>query len=583
MGRTKGNGRKERNGTIAQRDANKSTVASAHAGEHTHQEDGVAVHAAGHSRVRSILVSIERARKFAVNLAVTLLAIFGTVAVVQATWHQSVLLDPIRVPKELSDLGYTDEVVSRHIRDHITEVGRLARTSKTGGVLAVLWTDPDGTHTAATRSFQGTLESKLPEFEMSFSGVSLGTLVSLVRNVIGISDTKIGGDVTVDPTTAGGSSGDARKNHKYRLTLRVNDRPLDVTDGQVSDSLDKLFRHGAVRIVEHIDPYIAAAYLFQNGDPEAATRQIAICLITCTAEYGPWLLNLRGSIARSQKYSQAALNDYSAAIDKDKNFSLAYYNRALVHLDDGNFIKGFEDAKLGLEREINYQRRAIGLNNAGRALFHQRRLTEALEYFEQSSAADQKYALAYYNQGLTLRDLRKLEEARAKFEMTIAFDQKNAEAFNQLGLLLLADEQWEPAGKRFRSAADLRPSVAPYLYNIGRALRGHGQHDSAIAAFEKATTLDPKHAWSYAHWGAVLAHQSRNADGGGADSKDALLKLTKALEIQPKNSFVLKEVGAAYEILGMYQEALKLYQTPEVNAPELRQAATRLQQTLAKQ
>ena len=101
------------------------------------------------------------------------------------------------------------------------------------------------------------------------------------------------------------------------------------------------------------------------------------------------------------------------------------------------------------------RRRAIGFNNAGRALYFKGDKKGALDYFERSIAADKSFGAPYHYRGVTLRDLNRRDDAREMFEMAIALDQQNVEAVNQgLGLLLLADEKWEPARRRALCVGD---------------------------------------------------------------------------------------------------------------------------------
>jgi len=88
-----------------------------------------------------------------------------------------------------------------------------------------------------------------------------------------------------------------------------------------------------------------------------------------------------------------------------------------------------------------------------------------------------------------------------------------------------------------------------------------GKFHQALAAFEKAVAIDPKHGWSYAQWGATLAEADRR-DGGKVTEETTRLveeKLKKAAEILPHNAVVLKTVGQAYEFLDRPAQAIEFY------------------------
>jgi tetratricopeptide (TPR) repeat protein len=51
----------------------------------------------------------------------------------------------------------------------------------------------------------------------------------------------------------------------------------------------------------------------------------------------------------------------------------------------------------------------------------------------------------------------------------------------------------------------------------GLAYRGDGKLEQAIASFEKALAIYPRHAWSYAQWGATLADIDHRDKGAVAE------------------------------------------------------------------
>ncbi len=86
--------------------------------------------------------------------------------------------------------------------------------------------------------------------------------------------------------------------------------------------------------------------------------------------------------------------------------------------------------------------------------------------------------------------------------------------------------------------------------------------DQAVGAFEKAIALDPLDALSYVHCGGTLAETARQKKGKlAADlTREAVNKLTKAREIAPRDSEVLREAGKAYEILTLSKRSIEAYQ-----------------------
>jgi hypothetical protein len=85
----------------------------------------------------------------------------------------------------------------------------------------------------------------------------------------------------------------------------------------------------------------------------------------------------------------------------------------------------------------------------------------------------------------------------------------------------------------------------------GLAYRGDGKLEQAIASFEKALAIYPRHAWSYAQWGATLADIDHRDKGAVAEDTVRIVaqKLDRALELRPDDPnllSLLRTFGQAY-------------------------------------
>jgi tetratricopeptide (TPR) repeat protein len=83
------------------------------------------------------------------------------------------------------------------------------------------------------------------------------------------------------------------------------------------------------------------------------------------------------------------------------------------------------------------------------------------------------------------------------------------------------------------------------------AYRGDGKLEQAIASFEKALAIYPRHAWSYAQWGATLADIDHRDKGAVAEDTVRIVaqKLDRALELRPDDPnllSLLRTFGQAY-------------------------------------
>src|SRR5262249_21287407 len=72
--------------------------------------------------------SMDDARKFTLNTIVVLGVALALAFIIKAAFFRgSIVVDPISVPKELAERGYTGDVIAQRIHDEISEVYRVAR------------------------------------------------------------------------------------------------------------------------------------------------------------------------------------------------------------------------------------------------------------------------------------------------------------------------------------------------------------------------------------------------------------------------------------------------------------------------
>ena len=99
--------------------------------------------------------------------------------------------------------------------------------------------------------------------------------------------------------------------------------------------------------------------------------------------------------------------------------------------------------------------------------------------------------------------------------------------------------------------ADKRQIVAAYTF-WGNALRRQGNLPEAIAKFQKAIELDPKHAPAHLSWGAALGTQGK--------LPEAIAKFQKAIELDPNQPDSYTGWGLAFSSQGKLPEAIAKYQ-----------------------
>jgi adenylate cyclase len=149
-------------------------------------------------------------------------------------------------------------------------------------------------------------------------------------------------------------------------------------------------------------------------------------------------------------------------------------------------------------------------------------------------------------------------QARQMYEKALALDPQYAEAKALLSWTYLAEWvfQWsadpqnlEHAFELARQAVTLDDSLPQAHWQLCWVYELKQQHDQAIAEGERAITLDPNNAESYALQAQALNHAGR--------PEEALRMVAHAMRLDPRYPpYYLFELGWAYYLTGRYTEAI---------------------------
>lgn len=228
--------------------------------------------------------------------------------------------------------------------------------------------------------------------------------------------------------------------------------------------------------------------------------------------------------------------------------------KAIAHTEKG--LSQFEKGKVGeavkeYEEAIRaYPQLAAAHNNLGSALFALGRYEEASAAFKRAVEHDPKYAQAHLNLGLSLLKLGRereandsiiaavqhyflagdehliagrLKEAEASYDALLRIDPNYALAHLRLGMVYNASRRYDEAASRLSPFA-ARMSDSPLVHeNLCEALHGQRKYADAVAACERAISLNPDAA--AAHYLAGLAHVSLGQREQALSRHAALLEL----------------------------------------------------------
>ena len=421
------------------------------------------------------LRSFEELRRFTVNASVVFFAAVLVFITAQATFEDTIIIDPVSVPKSLEEQGYAGAAISRKLIDL---VGRIEEESKTSKAKERFGIDSRFAEASAIR---------LPS-----SSLSIQSIVTLLRNAFGVTGNRISGEITTKPAEPS----------TFVLTLHFVRSGKRSFRAKESANLDNLFELSARDVVREFDGVVLASYLYnkRTAPPRGAALTEVDELLdelsrTADRKTMPWVLNLRGLRLRDQgKHAEAQLL-FERAVRLNPMFAPGYVNMGIALAD--------------------------GLLPGGR------NAAAAIDFYWEAVRYQPDYATAYYDWGLVLQREKAFDGAIAKFRKATEIDATYAPAYRSLAISLRGRGEaakrrrdYEEAIANHRLAIELdREQAASNYTSWGLTLENRADvfgdksdYDEAIAKFEMATRLNAKDALAYRSWATALARQGRAAE-----------------------------------------------------------------------
>jgi eukaryotic-like serine/threonine-protein kinase len=261
----------------------------------------------------------------------------------------------------------------------------------------------------------------------------------------------------------------------------------------------------------------------------------------------------------SDVYSRPA-DDVLAVQD---SLTTAITNALADRLGPPGSVTPFASPKRGTSDHVAYD-----LYLKGNHYLNRRRpgLEGAVRSFEAAIARDPNFARAYAGLANSLALLRYFGETAQEVEPVIdyarralAIDSTLADARVALGILYMSIGRLAAAEKELKAAIVIEPGNTAAHFQLGRCLLYLGQIDDAIAAFERARSLEPYQATTATWLGYLLTYRS--------DPERAHQEAMRAWELDSSSAVVQMFASLTAIEAGRPAEALRIVRnTPTTNA-----------------
>ena len=346
--------------------------------------------------------------------------------VVHEAVNDSIEFTPIAVPAGFADHGLTPEVVAARLADAIdrTATQTLSETL----------------HRPAAE-----LENSTPDLNLPVVGLSLHSLASLTRKLLGWPERRLTGEIT--------QAGD-----QYRLRLRLSGHGVvaDVAVPQ-SEGADRLLVLAAPQVWRAVSPRLYAWHVAQLDIEEAQIRDR--------------LLELR-----------------RRARDRETQATLTYLiGRSLVR--GGRAEEGLAMMDGLVQASPSY---AAGHYGRAQALQALHRPEEALAAQKHGLDLDPNSPWAHLLSSALLRQLGRYDEALVAARRAQELDDDDRPGLVEESNILREMERPNDAAERARRILAVDPHHAPALTALGEALLRLDEAEAALAMFDQALREAPQ-------------------------------------------------------------------------------------------
>lgn len=172
---------------------------------------------------------------------------------------------------------------------------------------------------------------------------------------------------------------------------------------------------------------------------------------------------------------------------------------------------------------------------------------------------EQRHWKVYYNLGTAAFAARNYSEAIANFHKALRANPDEPRIWNALGLAYMEAKEYKKAEESFKKALSINPNYSEARKNLGILYYKLGRYEEALKYLQEAANDEYYEKKHEAFYYLAKVYEAKQ------DLKNYVRYLEKAVAYNPNFVQAQLELAQAYENLGKYEEAEKIYKSLLLN------------------
>ena len=260
-------------------------------------------------KINDIMTSIK-------NGAVAIVSVFGIsitgIGIFNGLTSDEISLDEIKVPTQFEEQGYKSDVTTVRILDEVKKLQIPQQSAK------------------ERASFIGSKNNQLDSSNLQFAGngIDIKSIQSYIRDSLGMVTAKVSGEITAKKDG---------ENIEYHVKMRKIPGNLILVDEKIKGSVEDVIFKTSLKLLESMDPHIAASTYWAMRDEVNALRMIDVVLGNNITSDDKYSLNLRAYINITNKRLENAQKDIDQLSKIAPDFLPLLSSKSWIAREKGDF------------------------------------------------------------------------------------------------------------------------------------------------------------------------------------------------------------------------------------------------------